>query len=645
MSFFSGGRRSEGGGGSTWMYGIISGAGKVISSVFRSDDPSPSSSYSNSNSAEEESSDVSSRECEEHKQIEEKLEPVKDYNGRSLAIISEIESKQAIEQLIMQETFSREEFNHLTKIIHSRVVGEDGSHKELLDRPTGNAIAFAGAWKSFNQASEVQEKLSLSPSSLVAISPRFSGCRVLTPDLRHSAVSEAKKWLDDKKLATRSNVDYHHEPCTLNTGMPRYDIEGEVGSPVDIAKSYIQSLPPWKSLSSPGIEKSPHTTTHLYKDNDTANHYSPSSKGLKRRYLDIGPQDTLDEIRNIRSKASANVSDTSRFKLIDLSSTYPDREVCQISAAEECIYHDSRNLSALESLHASSRSSAELHAKDNQSVGAFTLPCETAEESNPAGLGSIISVNLIPDAEVVNAVQTIHATSSLITSSLRPDSAIASGPPAVIISDENQGEGERSQRKENFPIPSPVIVEHEVSGDHLENVTNSSQLLVSVDIRSAPSDVKAATNISEVNTTSRQISYSSQLVPSAEEVQSITDSEQRGNGQTEAEAEAGANRSGTFSIGSTAGLNTDLGVASKRKPKQTNWSKNEQTVVMSEGDHKLPLEISTDAPSLKKSNSSRGRPRGGKLKMSAKNVPPETQPSTSAQGRLTALRPRRVREK
>lgn len=625
------------------MYGLISGAGKAISSVFRSDDPSPSSSYSNSNSAEEESTDVSSRECEEHKQIEEKLEPVKDYNGRSLAIISEIESKQSIEQLIMQETFSREEFNHLSKIIHSRVVGEDGSHKELLDRPTGNAIAFAGAWKSFNQASEVQEKLSLSPSSLVAISPRFSGCRVLTPDLRNSAVSEAKKWLDDKKLATRSNVDYHHEPCTLNTDMPRYDIEGEVCSPVDIAKSYIQSLPPWKSLSSPGIEKSPHTTTHLYKDNDTANHYSPSSKGLKRRYLDIGPQDTLDEIRNIRSKASANVSDTSRFKLIDVSSTYPDRKVCQISAAGECIYHDSRKLSALEYLHASS-SSSELHAKDNQSVGAFTLPCETAEVSNPAGLGSIISMNLIPDAEVVNAVQTIHATSSLITSSLRPISAIASEPPAVIISDENQGVGEISLHKENFPIPSPVIVEHEVSGDHLENVTNSSsQLLVSVDINSAPSDVKAVTNISEVNTTIRQISSSSQLVPSAEEVQSITDSERRGNGQTEAEAEA--NRSGTFSIGSAAGLNTNLRVASKRKPKQTNWSKNEQAVVKPGGSHKLPLEISTDVPSLKKSNSSRGRPRGGKLKMSAKNVPPETQPRTSAQGRLTALRPRRVREK
>lgn len=39
--------------------------------------------------------------------MERKLEQVQDYDGTSLAIVSEIESKHAIEQLLMQVTFSR----------------------------------------------------------------------------------------------------------------------------------------------------------------------------------------------------------------------------------------------------------------------------------------------------------------------------------------------------------------------------------------------------------------------------------------------------------------------------------------------------------------------------------------------------------
>ncbi|KAJ6925057.1 LOW QUALITY PROTEIN: hypothetical protein NC652_018105 [Populus alba x Populus x berolinensis] len=111
-----------------------------------------------------------------------------------------------IAQLLMQETFSREECDRLTHIIKSRVVDshitgstKDGRLSKTLDKTVGNDVD--------------------------------------TPDICNTAVTEAKKWFEGKKLGSNSkSVEYG--TCVLNTAP--HATEGETGSPVDLAKSYMR---------------------------------------------------------------------------------------------------------------------------------------------------------------------------------------------------------------------------------------------------------------------------------------------------------------------------------------------------------------------------------------------------------------------
>ncbi|XP_044472169.1 protein KAKU4-like [Mangifera indica] len=98
---------------------------------------------------------------------------VNQQSSETPSIVEKSETKYLIERLIMQVTFSREEFNRLTSTIKSRVVdspiygdGEDG---------------------------------------------RFNLCS--------AAVSEAKKWLEEKKLGSNSKSDLELGTCILNSAM------------------------------------------------------------------------------------------------------------------------------------------------------------------------------------------------------------------------------------------------------------------------------------------------------------------------------------------------------------------------------------------------------------------------------------------
>ncbi|GMG99191.1 hypothetical protein Nepgr_001031 [Nepenthes gracilis] len=112
------------------------------------------------------------------------------------------ENKRLIKQLVMRETFSREECDELTKIIESRVT---------------NWIA-----ESVNNTAKT------------------------TPDVP-TAIMEAKKWLQEKKFGSGSNLKLEHD------ALP-YVIKGWLGSPVDVAKSYMQDRPAWASPTLRHIE-------------------------------------------------------------------------------------------------------------------------------------------------------------------------------------------------------------------------------------------------------------------------------------------------------------------------------------------------------------------------------------------------------
>uniref|UniRef100_A0A0A9CMW5 Uncharacterized protein n=1 Tax=Arundo donax TaxID=35708 RepID=A0A0A9CMW5_ARUDO len=134
-----------------WLAGLVSGAGRILAAVLG---PESSSSGSGSIDAAGSSggdSPALSRPPGPHGQGDndgtdhgdstlfplksnqlnqgEKETALKDYAG-SLAIVSEIEPKDAIMQLLMQETYSRSECSSFIKIIQERVFDSDSSARK-----------------------------------------------------------------------------------------------------------------------------------------------------------------------------------------------------------------------------------------------------------------------------------------------------------------------------------------------------------------------------------------------------------------------------------------------------------------------------------------------------------------------------------
>ncbi|CAM0909013.1 unnamed protein product [Alopecurus aequalis] len=135
---------------SGWLSGLFSGAGRILASVLGPDSSSsPTGSGSTASDGSASSSptsprhprprgeglyggtdlDDSMRFPSKHNQLNQgdKEAVLKGYAQASLAIISEIEPKDVIMQLLMQETYSRSEGTALIKIIQERVVDSGGA--------------------------------------------------------------------------------------------------------------------------------------------------------------------------------------------------------------------------------------------------------------------------------------------------------------------------------------------------------------------------------------------------------------------------------------------------------------------------------------------------------------------------------------
>ncbi|XP_020264667.1 protein KAKU4 isoform X2 [Asparagus officinalis] len=297
-----------------WLSGLISGAGKLISSVLPSYRSSESPHSSSPVYSSDDDEDLSSGDYEDVEDLQSLnqggTELVSKCMDRLLAIVPKNETKLAIEQLLMQESFSRDECDKLTKLIQSRVVDfpspevcGDGREK-LRSRTTGNDTISGALLYS---ARTLPERISYTSSKTNHFSPGQSIFEACTPDLCNQAVAEAKKWLEEKKLASKPKYDSECGPCTLNTDMRQYDIESEAGSPVDMAKSYMRSLPPWRSpaFSGIGFRTPPPYGIRRYQDEAsyiTSDYSLNLAKGSKRGRLFIDSWDTLDEARRVRLK-------------------------------------------------------------------------------------------------------------------------------------------------------------------------------------------------------------------------------------------------------------------------------------------------------------------------------------------------------
>ncbi|XP_074557514.1 uncharacterized protein LOC141813447 [Curcuma longa] len=326
-------------GSPSWLLGLVSGAGKLISSVFRSDSSSTesSASYSSSSSSDYSSDQDRSPRSDEDENVGapkmltgpnqglDNPDVVADRVEGSLAIVPISETKLAIEKLLSQETFSRDECERLTKLLQSRVVDSP-----LANRDLGNSVDSSGPWLYLKQSPDLPGPFPFSPGDPSPKTPAFS-----TPDVHNPAVMEAKKWLEEKKLTSNSKVDPALGPCTLNTDMLHHDLPGDV-SPVDLAKSYMQNLPPWQS---PSFDNSTLTSTMDRRVNlfpERSNHATnsnslPSFKEFKRKYLSVRSRKSPDNTDNKKPRLVDGQLENYSFKQID-SRELIQRKISKISS-------------------------------------------------------------------------------------------------------------------------------------------------------------------------------------------------------------------------------------------------------------------------------------------------------------------------
>ncbi|XP_019414932.1 PREDICTED: protein KAKU4-like isoform X2 [Lupinus angustifolius] len=253
---------------------VASGAGKILSTVLDLDS-SPTSSSSVTSSPH--SSDTDSNHAEEE---------VATFDDENDA--GNNKNKHFIEQLVMQETFSREECDRLIKRIRSRVV----------DSPANDG--------------EGDKRLGDMPNMILD--------NIASPDLCNAAVMEAKKWLQEKKSGLDSNFDLGYGSRSLNLAtLPQ--APNDEGSPVDLAKSYMRTLPPWSSPSLDHIKPPTLAGIQLFKDEEPHlfGGNSTSSSKLKKDSSATRSWSIQDELRRVRSRATEEMLRTLPSSKIDWS--------------------------------------------------------------------------------------------------------------------------------------------------------------------------------------------------------------------------------------------------------------------------------------------------------------------------------------
>ncbi|XP_061364338.1 protein KAKU4-like isoform X2 [Gastrolobium bilobum] len=280
-------------------------AGKLVSSVLDLESSPTSSSASDSGDEEiatvKDNSDIP---FEGDNAVKKGLQP----------LIGSGANKHVIEQLLMQETFSREEGDRLISIIRSRRVdypAEDDGDKRPRDMPN---------------------------STLGSDSP----------DLYSAAVMEAKKWLQEKKLGLDSNSDLGYGSHSLTSvKLPQAFEDG--GSPVDVAKSYMRIRPAWVSPSvdhnkppSPiGIQLFKNETPYLIGGISTS--YFKEKRGSPA----AGSWSIQDEIRRVQSRTTEQMLRRLPSSKVDwsaLSMEYKNLERKQESFQHETWLSDPANM-------------------------------------------------------------------------------------------------------------------------------------------------------------------------------------------------------------------------------------------------------------------------------------------------------------
>ncbi|CAN4075759.1 unnamed protein product [Withania somnifera] len=227
---------------------IISGAAKILTSVFNTE--------SSSSSSSDEECDTDSMSEDDAREENDIYSEVRELNKHPQLRGERSQTKHLIEQLLMQETFSREERDQLLTIINSRVV--DSSSLEGND----------------------------------------------TLDHSSQAIIEARKWLEEKRDGVRSDNTLRGLSAVVK------NVDDTFGSPVEMAKSYMKVRPPWASPSDDhsGLRTPSQMKAKLF-DEETP--YTVSGDSLssfkKKNSFASGSWNIHEELRKVRSKATEDL--------------------------------------------------------------------------------------------------------------------------------------------------------------------------------------------------------------------------------------------------------------------------------------------------------------------------------------------------
>ncbi|XP_047062754.1 uncharacterized protein LOC124670294 isoform X3 [Lolium rigidum] len=309
-----------------WLSTFVSGAKKVISTVLFS-------------SSEEQVSE------DEEEEEEDSSEPSQDGNedthNSNGAVAPYSESKLAIEQMVMKESFSRDECDKMVKLLQSRVIDstfpetyENGTPNEIPRRKSGAGHDFTGAWRSLNHNRDFPAS---GPFSSIGPGYFSPGSLQASPELCNAAVMEAKKWLEEKRQGLGTMAE-NHGPCTLNTEMfnsvSPNPVEDDKGSPVDVAKSYMQSLPPWQSplLGSRKFKTPPSGGVHINVYERKSKLSSPAKFNTEEDFFSsTNFRENLEELRRDRMKSSETILESSKSRLHGSTSSLFDNDLSLFS--------------------------------------------------------------------------------------------------------------------------------------------------------------------------------------------------------------------------------------------------------------------------------------------------------------------------
>ncbi|KAF8762758.1 hypothetical protein HU200_009064 [Digitaria exilis] len=459
-----------------WLSGLVSGAKRVISSVLLFSSPEETG------SGEDEEGDGLGSVYLCLSQSDEN-EDVPDTYG---ALVPYSESKLAIEQMVMKETFTRDECDKMIELIKSRVTDytfpearENGSPEETPSRSAGIGHDFTGAWRSLNRDRNFSKPVpssTMRPGSFSPGSPLQA-----SPELCTAAVTEAKKWLEEKRqrlgLKTEDNGT-----CTLNTDILSSGIDTDMGSPVDVAKSYMQSLPPWQSpfLGSQKFSTSPSKYSSLLSTVTTKEDYLPNfwEKLEESRRACIGsPGGSADAPKFWRYGSTSRLfeNDTSIFSLGTVDKVGEPTKTnngSEKDAATEPVSGSSIPIIPTEDTNDGIDEPVDL-AKDNGNApekyhaASEIQPDEVAEGKNVSSTGTKDATDHSGDAKASTAEPNIGESHINSASELRPKDA---GPPI-----QTRMNGSTKKTSVNGPLDqSKANSGLESSGNDNPSCTNSS---------------------------------------------------------------------------------------------------------------------------------------------------------------------------